>query len=86
MDSTNYKLMLLRIEFGLCVMAVLLALIAPQLGASWFEKLENLFGRLARRQRLAVIAVGFLALVLRERCCRSNPFPSPAYMMSSVIS
>ena len=69
--------MLLRIELGLCFVAVLLVLIAPQLGTGWFEKLENLFGRLARRQRLAVIAVGFLALVLRAMVLPVEPIPEP---------
>jgi hypothetical protein len=69
--------MLFGIEFGLCVVAVLLALIAPQLGARWFEKLENLFGLLARRQRLAVIAVGLLALALRAAVLPVEPIPEP---------
>jgi hypothetical protein len=68
---------MLLIEFGLCVVAVLLALIAPQLGASWFGKLENLFGRLARRQRLAVVAVGLLALALRAAVLPVEPIPEP---------
>ena len=65
------------IQFGLCVVAVLLALVAPRLGATWFEKLENLFGRLARRQRLAVFAVGVLALVLRAAVLPVEPIPEP---------
>ena len=69
--------MLFTIEFGLCIGAVLLAFVAPQLGASWFEKLENLFGRLARRQRLAVFAVGLLALVLRAAILPVEPIPAP---------
>ena len=69
--------MLLRIELGLCVVTVLLALFAPQLGASWFEKVENLFGHLARRRRLTVLAVGVLALGLRAALLPVEPIPEP---------
>lgn len=70
--------MLLWIECGLCVAAVLLAVLAPQLGASWFERWERILGRLAGRRRLAVVSVGLFALALRAALLPIEPIPEPA--------
>jgi hypothetical protein len=68
---------LVWIEAGLCIVAILVALIAPQFGASWFEKWESKLGDLAERKRLAVIAVGLLALGLRAGVLPVEPIPVP---------
>jgi hypothetical protein len=41
--------MFFLIEFVLTAIAVAVAFVLPNLGASWFEKVERLLGRLARR-------------------------------------
>src|SRR3989442_14696566 len=70
--------MLLLIEFLLVVLALVLALVAPNLGASWFERAEKALSRLARRRGLAVLSVGLLALVLRAALLPILPIPEPA--------
>ena len=70
--------MLLLIEFLLLVLALVLALVAPNLGASWFERAEKALSRLARRRGLAVLSVGLLALVLRAALLPILPIPEPA--------
>src|SRR5438309_22563 len=70
--------MLLLIEFLLVVLALVLALVAPNLGASWFERAEKALSRLARRRGLAVLSVGLLALVLRAALLPVFPIPEPA--------
>src|SRR2546421_12923448 len=69
--------MLLLIEFLLVVLALVLALVAPNLGASWFERAERALSRLARRRGLAVLSVGSLALVLRAALLPIVPIPEP---------
>jgi len=69
--------MLLLIEFLLVVLALVLALVAPNLGASWFERAERALSRLARRRGLAVLSVGSLALVLRAALLPILPIPEP---------
>src|SRR5207244_7965573 len=73
--GANY--MLLLIEFLLVVLALVLALVAPNLGASWFERAERALSRLARRRGLAVLSVGSLALVLRAALLPILPIPEP---------
>ena len=67
--------MLLLIEFLLVVLALVLALVAPNLAASWFERAERALSRLARRRGLAVLSVGSLALVLRAALLPIVPIP-----------
>src|SRR5215467_746186 len=69
--------MLLWIEFGLCLIAVLIAFVAPRLGAAWFEKLERTLARFAERKAMAVLAVGLLALGLRAAVLPIEPIPVP---------
>jgi len=69
--------MFLEIEAGLCVLAVVLALIAPNLGSRWFEALERTFGRLAQRRGLSVLVVGLTALALRAALLPILPIPQP---------
>jgi hypothetical protein len=65
------------IEFCLCMAAVLLALVAPQIGAVWFEKLETRLICFAERKKLAVISIGVLALMLRLAVLPVEPIPAP---------
>ena len=63
--SDYYKnlIQLLIIEFALVGVAILIALIAPRLGAGVFTALERRFAALARRKRAAIAWVAVTALV-----------------------
>jgi hypothetical protein len=65
------------IEFSLTVIAVVLAFCFPRLGSRYFSRIERAFGRLARRQGLAVAVVGFAALLLRLAILPLCPIPEP---------
>jgi hypothetical protein len=66
------------IETLLILIALLVALRRPQLGARWFEALERGFSSLARRRGLAVLAVGLTALALRAAALPLLSIPVPA--------
>lgn len=68
---------MLLIETGLTLLAVVIAFAWPGLGASWFEKVEVIFSRLAQRRILAVVAVGVAALALRAAVLPVEPIPEP---------
>src|SRR6266700_201887 len=70
--------MLTAIEICLTAIAVVLAYIAPGLGASWFEKIQKTFLRLARRRSAAVAIVGLSALAVRLAVLPVLPVPQPA--------
>src|SRR5436305_13618422 len=70
--------MLTAIEICLTGIAVVLAYIAPGLGASWFEKIQKTFLRLARRRSAAVAIVGLSALAVRLAVLPVLPVPQPA--------
>ena len=70
--------MFFSIEFGLIALAVALAYASPDLGASWFERAEQLLKRLAQRQGLAVVMTGLAALALRAALLPILPIPEPA--------
>src|SRR2546426_6433502 len=55
-------LLLLVMEVSLVVAAVGAAWYAPKLGSPWFRAIELLFGDLARKRALSVMAVGLFAL------------------------
>jgi hypothetical protein len=67
------------IEFGLTVLALLVALIFPGLGRQWFEALERGFNKLAQRRNLAVLLVGLTALALRMALLPVLPVPAPSF-------
>jgi hypothetical protein len=73
----NHGPSLSMIEGGLTVIAVAVAFCLPSLGATYFSRVERAFGRLARRQSLAVVAVGVTALVLRLAILPLSPIPQP---------
>ena len=64
---------MLRIEFGLVLLALLIAFFYPSLGSQWFEKLERRFAQLSRRRVTSIILVGVTALVLRAAVLRIDP-------------
>ncbi len=69
--------MLLAIEAGLSVLALVLAFTVPNLGSRWFEALERNLGSLARQRGLSVITVGLTALSLRAALLPILPIPVP---------
>ncbi len=54
---------LLILEFGLVLLSVVLAFLAPRLGGGMFGALERRFAALARRKTLAVVVVGIAAAI-----------------------
>src|SRR6266536_1163189 len=70
--------MLTAIEICLTGIAVVVAYIAPGCGASWFEKIQKTFLRLARRRSAAVAIVGLSALAVRLAVLPVLPIPQPA--------
>src|SRR5438445_11180216 len=70
--------MLLIIECGLFVIAVISGFVFPRLGAPWFQPLERHFARLARSRWLSVVAVGATALGVRLLLLPILPIPDPA--------
>jgi len=57
--------------------AIALALVRPGFGSTWFEAVERLLGRLARRRTLAVLTVGAMALVARLALLPIMHIPEP---------
>ncbi len=70
--------MFFAIEICLVAVSVVLAHIAPELGARRFEGIEKTFGRLARRRGLAVLTVALVALAARLCVLPVLPVPQPA--------
>ncbi|MGI8770546.1 MAG: hypothetical protein ACR2JE_03845 [Acidobacteriaceae bacterium] len=68
---------LLLIEGGLTAIAIAVAFCWPRLGSTYFQRIERVFGRLARKQGLAVAVVGFAALLLRLAILPLSPIPQP---------
>lgn len=68
---------MVHIETGCALFSVLLAFVFPRLDASWFQRVEAAFGRLARRKTAAVILVGVLALCIRLALLPWFPPPTP---------
>jgi hypothetical protein len=68
---------LMRIEGSLTLIAAAVAFGWPELGSGVFLRLEKLFGKLARRQGLAVAVVGLTALLLRLAILPLCPVPNP---------
>jgi hypothetical protein len=68
---------MLTVEICLVASAVLITLIRPTVGASWFEKAERVFDQLSRRPRISVAIVGVMALALRLAVLPLEPIPEP---------
>src|SRR5438128_1479114 len=71
-------LLLLVMEVSLVVAAVGAAWYAPKLGSPWFRAIELLFGDLARKRALSVMAVGLLALSARALLLPWVPIAEPS--------
>ena len=69
--------MFFLIEFCLTAIVVAAAFVFPTLGASGFEKVEQLFARLASRHGLSVLVVGLVALAVRAALLPILPIPEP---------
>src|SRR5689334_2965851 len=68
---------MLRIEWVLLTVAVLVAIIYPTCGSRFFQSLERTFSSLAERPLLAVLAVGLFALAIRVALLPLLPIPEP---------
>jgi hypothetical protein len=68
---------LMMIEGGLTLVAIAVAFCCPRLGSNYFSRIERAFGRLARKQGLAVAVVGVTALVVRLAILPLCPIPLP---------
>jgi hypothetical protein len=69
--------LLLLIELGLCVVAVILAFACPRLGDRWFKVIERRASRFAARRGLAVVTILILALGVRLAVLPIEPIPAP---------
>src|SRR5258708_3205047 len=65
------------LETLMASIALLLALVYPQLGARWFAKAERALARVARRRTLSVLLCGFSALAMRLAIFPWAPIPHP---------
>ena len=75
---TNTEPLLTWIELALVLIALVMALVRPNLGTNWLGKAEQCFSRLAQRQALAVLVVGLLALCARAAVLPLLPVPQPS--------
>src|SRR2546430_4471326 len=69
--------MFLAIELCLTAIAVALAYTYPNIGDSWFSRIEQQLAAFANRRVLSVVAVGLLALGLRLALLPILPIPVP---------
>ncbi len=66
-------------EALLVSLALLLALLRPQLGALWFEKAERALAALARRRTLTALLCGLAPLMVRLAILPWLPLPRPFF-------
>src|SRR6266446_5602291 len=64
-------------EVLLVSLALLLALVRPQLGARWFQRAERALAAVARRRTLSILLCGFSALAMRAALLPWLPIPKP---------
>jgi hypothetical protein len=64
-------------EALLVSLALLVALVWPQLGARWFQRAEQALAAVARRRTLSVLLCGFSALAMRAALLPWLPIPKP---------
>src|SRR5579864_607235 len=70
-------MLLLIVEFGLSLLAIVMAFVTPRLGDRWFSAIEHCVGKFAARRRLAVFTILFLALGARLAVLPIEPIPHP---------
>jgi hypothetical protein len=68
---------LLIIETGLAVGALVVAFLNPFFANSWFSRIESRFAAFAQKKRLAVLSVALLAVVLRAAALPVLSVPKP---------
>src|SRR5579864_3275306 len=64
-------------EALLVSLALLVALVRPELGQHWFQKAEHILAKLARRRTLSLFVCGVAALVARAAVLPWLPIPHP---------
>jgi hypothetical protein len=64
-------------EALLLSLALLLAVVCPQLGARWFQRVEQAVAGVARRRTLSILFCGFSALAMRAALLPWLPVPKP---------
>ena len=64
-------------ELGFTLIAIALALCWPQIGSGFFSRLENLFGKLARKRGLSIFVAGATACLVRLLLLPVSPIPQP---------
>jgi hypothetical protein len=64
-------------ESRLIILAVVVALAFPNLGAEWFRRTEKLCGRVAAHRSATVWLIGILTLAIRAALLPWMPIPSP---------
>ncbi len=64
-------------EALLVSLTLLLAVVCPQFGARWFQRVEQALAALARRRTLSVLLCGISALVMRAAVLPWLPVPKP---------
>ena len=76
-SASDNRLSLTLLEGSLTAIAIAAAFAWPWLGNPWFARIERAFGRLARKQGLAVATVGFSTFLLRLAILPLVPIPLP---------
>lgn len=69
--------MMMWIESVVALVLLVLALVCPRWGASWFDFIERRFVALAQYRRLSIIVVALAALALRAAALPVLPEPQP---------
>src|SRR3989442_1110088 len=77
-------LLLLVMEVSLVVAAIGAAWYAPKLGSPWFRAIELLFGDLARKRALSVMAVGLFVLSAPRFFFPLGPLTEPPFSCEFV--
>lgn len=65
-------------EALLASFALLIALLRPQLGSAWSQRIEHFFGAIARHRKTSVLICGSAALLLRLALLPVLPVPQPS--------
>jgi hypothetical protein len=65
-------------EILLGSLAFLIALLRPQLGSGWFQRIESLLGAIARRRKISILVCGLAALLVRAALLPVLPIPEPS--------
>ncbi|HEY1985222.1 MAG TPA: hypothetical protein VGG85_07435 [Terracidiphilus sp.] len=76
-SASEHNNALVAVDCGLTAILIAISFAWPRLGSGWFTRVERAFGRLARRQILAVASVGLSALFLRIAILPIFPIPVP---------